>query len=84
MIVGHQLRNCVDAGAQVGKGHHLRFIKDHHTAGNIVELPALGRAAGVQGFKELYRGGNHHRHVPIFGGLSQTNRLRPGFLIHII
>ena len=58
------------------QGQHLGLIKNNDAVGQIVELPALGGAAGVDGFKQLHRRGHHHRHVPVLRGQSPACFLR--------
>ena len=83
-IMLHQLRNGVDAGTQIGEGQHLSLVEYHRAARDVVELAALGRTAGVQGLEKLHRCGHHHRPVPVFRGLDQTDGLRIGFGLQIV
>jgi len=47
---------------------HLSLVKQQHTVGHVVELPAPGRPVGKKRFEELDIGGNDHRRVPVFRG----------------
>ena len=83
-IVLDQLGNGVDAGAQIGNGHHLGFIKDNDASGDVVEFAALRGTEGIEGFKKLHGGGHHNGNIPIFSGLCQRDIFRIRFLLHII
>ena len=92
--VRHELSDGRHAGPQVFQGEHLRLVKDEHAIGTIVELAALGGAAGVQGLEELYRRGHHHRRVEILrrqglpvlgrGGLVLRVPIYAGMVFHYV
>ena len=82
--MGRQLGNGPDTRAQIGNGKHLCLVKNYHAAGDVVELAALGRAAGVQRLKKLHSSGHHYRHIPVFRSLSQTDGVGVGFLFQIV
>ncbi len=71
----HQLGDGKDTGPQTRHRQHLRFIKDDDAPRQVVQLAAAGGAGGKQRFKKLDRRGDHHRHIPIFGGLRQPDLL---------
>ncbi len=74
-----QLRNRGNAGPQIGDRQHLCFIENHHAVCQIMKFPAAGGAVCVQGFKELHRGCDDNRHIPIFGGTQQFFGFGGGF-----
>ena len=47
-----QLGNGPDAGAQGVERQHLRFIKDNDALRDVVNLSALGGAAGVKAIQK--------------------------------
>ena len=83
-IVLHQLSDGPHAGTQIGQRQHLRLVKDDHAPGQIVELSALGGAAGVQRLKELNGCGHNHRHVPGLSGPGHADGFRGGLLADVI
>ena len=62
----HQVRDNTHTGLQVDSGKHLHLVKQNNTVGNVVELPALGRAIGIKGFKKLHRSCHNYWSIPVF------------------
>ena len=82
-IVLDQLGDRPDAGTQVGEGEHLGFVKDQDALGQIMELSAFGRLAGIKGSKELDCCGDHHRNIPSLCRSDQRIDLRIGCIIRL-
>ena len=75
--------NRTHAGQQGLHGQHLRLVKDDYAVGDVVQLPALGGAVGIDGFKELHSGGHNHRRVPVFGGKARAALFAVHLLVRI-
>lgn len=63
-----QLGNRPDTGSQIGEGEHLGLVKDQDALGQVVELPAFGRLAGIKGFKEF---------VTLLAGIFLKEKITP-------
>ena len=74
----------MDAGPQAGEGEQLGLVEENDASGQVVELAALGRAVGIEGFEELHRRGYHHGHVPVLRGLGQADRFWSGLGVDFI
>ena len=65
-VMLHQLADCRYARNQIRKRQHLRFVKNNHAVGNVVQLSAFRCSRRIKRFKKLHRRRNHHRRIPVF------------------
>ena len=77
VAVPYQLCNGTAARFQIIQRQGLRFIKNDHAVGQVVQLAATAAAVGVQRLKKLYGCGHHNGGVPVFAG-QQLTVLRRG------
>ena len=83
-VVPDQLGNRPDTGSQIGEGEHLGLVKDQDALGQVVELPAFGRPAGIKGFKELDCCGDDYRNIPRLHRPGQRSGLRTGCIVLLL